>query len=115
LKKLIELRDAKAEELNGLVSEMDEMDAGEEFDGKMERSNALMEEIKELDEKIKADADMRATLKEVEESRKSLEIKDEDISETRMEVKEPDMYRKGGENSFFGDMYQAKFNSDYDS
>ena len=115
MKKLIELRDAKSEELNGLVSEMEEMDAGEELDAKLERSNALVSEIKDLDEKIKADADMRATLKEVEESRKSLDIKDEDISETRMEVKEPDMYRKGGENSFFADMYQAKFNSDYDA
>lgn len=115
MKKLIELRDAKAEELNGLVSEMDEMDAGEEFDAKLERSNALVTEIKDLDDKIKKDADMRNTLKEVEESRKSLNIKDEDISETRMEVKEPDMYRKGGEHSFIADMYQAKFNSNYEA
>ena len=91
LKKLIELRDANAVELDTLVTEMEEMESGEELDAKLERSNALVSEIKELDEKIKADADMRATLKEVEESRKSLDIKDEDISETRMEVKEPDM------------------------
>ena len=113
MKKLIELRDEKAEELNSLVAEMDEMENGEELDSKIERSKALLSEVEDLNEKIKADADLRENLKEVEESRKSLEIKDEDISETRMEVKEPDMYRKGGENSFFTDMYQARFNNDY--
>jgi HK97 family phage major capsid protein len=115
LEKLIELRDANAVELDALVTEMEEMESGEELDAKLERSNVLVSEIKELNEKIKADADMRTTLKEVEESRKSLDIKDEDISETRMEVKEPDMYRKGGDNSFFGDMYQARFNNDYNA
>ena len=115
MKKLIELRDANAVELDTLVTEMEEMESGEELDAKLERSNALVSEIKELDEKIKADADMRATLKEVEESRKALDIKDEDISETRMEVKEPNMYREGGESSFFNDMYDAKFNQNYDA
>lgn len=115
MEKLIELRDANAVELDALVTEMEEMESGEELDAKLERSNVLVSEIKELNEKIKADADMRTTLKEVEESRKSLDIKDEDISETRMEVKEPDMYRKGGDNSFFGDMYQARFNNDYNA
>lgn len=115
MEKLIELRDANAVELDALVTEMEEMESGEELDAKLERSNVLVSEIKELNEKIKAEADMRTTLKEVEESRKSLDIKDEDISETRMEVKEPDMYRKGGDNSFFGDMYQARFNNDYNA
>lgn len=115
MEKLIELRDANTVELDALVTEMEEMETGEELDAKLERSNVLVSEIKELNEKIKADADMRTTLKEVEESRKSLDIKDEDISETRMEVKEPDMYRKGGDNSFFGDMYQARFNNDYNA
>lgn len=115
MEKLIELRDANTVELDALVTEMEEMETGEELDAKLERSNVLVSEIKELNEKIKAEADMRTTLKEVEESRKSLDIKDEDISETRMEVKEPDMYRKGGDNSFFGDMYQARFNNDYNA
>ena len=113
MKKLIEERDAKSAELNELVEEMDAMDKGEELDAKIERSNELLVEIKDLNEKIEKDADLRKTLKQVEESRKSLNIKDEDISETRMEVKEPDMYRKGGEHSFFADMYKAKFNNDY--
>jgi len=113
LKKLIEERDAKSAELNELVEDMDAMEKGEELDAKIERSNELLVEIKDLNEKIEKDADLRKTLKEVEESRKSLDIEDEDITETRMEVKEPDMYRKGGENSFFGDMYNAKFNNDY--
>jgi len=117
LKKLIEERDAKSLELNSLVAEMEDMDKGDELDEKLVRSNAILDEIKALDEKIEQAEDMRKTLNEVEESRKALDIKDEDVSETeqRMEVNEPDMYHKGGKNSFFGDMYQARFNNDYNA
>ena len=34
MKKLIEAREAKVAELDGLVSELDEMEAGEDFDSK---------------------------------------------------------------------------------
>jgi len=117
LKKLIEERDAKSLELNSLVAEMDDMDKGEELDAKLVRSNEILDDIKALDEKIEQAEDMRKTLNEVEESRKALDIKDEDVSETeqRMEVNEPDMYEKGGKNSFFSDMYQARFNNDYNA
>jgi len=46
LKKLIELRDANAVELDTLVTEMEEMESGEELDAKLERSNALVSENK---------------------------------------------------------------------
>ena len=117
MKKLIEERDAKSLELNSLVAEMDDMDKGEELDAKLVRSNDILDDIKALDEKIEQAEDMRKTLNEVEESRKALDIKDEDVSETeqRMEVNEPDMYEKGGKNSFFSDMYQARFNNDYNA
>ena len=117
MKKLIEERDAKSLELNSLVAEMDDMDKGEELDAKLVRSNEILDDIKALDEKIEQAEDMRKTLNEVEESRKALDIKDEDVSETeqRMEVNEPDMYEKGGKNSFFSDMYQARFNNDYNA
>ena len=106
MKKLIEERDAKSLELNDLVAEMENMDKGEELDAKLVRSNEILDDIKALDEKIEQAEDMRKTLNEVEESRKALDIKDEDVSETeqRMEVNEPDMYEKGGKNSFFSDM-----------
>jgi len=39
LKKLIEAREAKVAELDGLVAELDEMEAGEDFDKKFARSN----------------------------------------------------------------------------
>ena len=117
MKKLIEERAAKSLELNSLVAEMDDMDKGEELDAKLVRSNEILDDIKALDEKIEQAEDMRKTLNEVEESRKALDIKDEDVSETeqRMEVNEPDMYEKGGKNSFFSDMYQARFNNDYNA
>lgn len=117
MKKLIEERDAKSLELNDLVAEMENMDKGEELDAKLVRSNEILDDIKALDEKLEQAEDMRKTLSEVEESRKALDIKDEDVSETeqRMEVNEPDMYEKGGKNSFFSDMYQARFNNDYNA
>ena len=40
MKKLIEARDAKVAELDSLVVELDEMDAGEAFDSKFARSKA---------------------------------------------------------------------------
>ena len=46
MKKLIEQRDSKAEELNSLVVEMEDMSEGEDFDKKLERSNELLSEIK---------------------------------------------------------------------
>ena len=48
MKKLIEARDSKATELDGLVAELDEMEAGEEFDAKFARSEELHAEVKEL-------------------------------------------------------------------
>ena len=52
MKKLIEAREAKVAELDGLVSELDEMEAGEEFDSKFARSNELHSEIKDMNDKI---------------------------------------------------------------
>ena len=64
MKKLIEQRDSKAEELNSLVVEMEDMSEGEDFDKKLERSNELLSEIKELDEKISDGEEMRKTHEE---------------------------------------------------
>jgi len=108
MKQLIEERDAKTLELNGLVTEMDDMEKGEDLDGKIVRSNELLEEIKVLDGQIKSQEEVRKNLKEVEESRKSLDIKEEDISETRAEIKEPDLYREGGEHNFIKDAYSSR-------
>ncbi len=51
MKKLIEARDSKVAELDGLLEELDEMTEGEEFDGKLARSKDLHVEIKDLEEK----------------------------------------------------------------
>tara|TARA_R100001443_G_scaffold115992_1_gene135192 strand:+ start:6313 stop:7644 length:1332 start_codon:yes stop_codon:yes gene_type:complete len=112
VKKLIEQRDSKAEELNSLVVEMEDMSEGEDFDKKLERSNELLSEIKELDEKISDGEEMRKTLKEVEESRSELGVDEEVINDTPVEVNEPDLYREGGEHSFFTDAYRAQFLGD---
>ena len=50
MKKLIEARDSKVAELDGLLEELDEMTEGEEFDGKLARSKDLHVEIKDLEE-----------------------------------------------------------------
>jgi len=110
LKKLIEAREAKVAELDGLVAELDEMEAGEEFDSKFARSNELHAEIKEMNEKIEEAREAAETLKAVKESRNALGVEDEDLGdkEAVVEVNEPDMYRKGGDHSFISDAWAAR-------
>ena len=109
MKKLIEARESKVAELDGLVAELDEMEAGEEFDGKFARSNELHAEIKDLDVKIDEARDVAETLKKVKESRNELGV-EEDLGETEavVEVNEPDMYRNGGEHSFIADAWASR-------
>ena len=110
MKKLIEAREAKVAELDGLVSELDEMEAGEEFDSKFARSNELHAEIKDMNEKIEEAREAAETLKAVKESRNELGVEDKDLgdSEAVVEVDEPDMYRKGGEHSFIADAWSSR-------
>jgi HK97 family phage major capsid protein len=110
LKKLIEAREAKVAELDGLVSELDEMEAGEDFDSKFARSNELHAEIKEMNEKIEEAREAAETLKAVKESRNALGVEDEDLGdkEAVVEVNEPDLYRKGGDHSFISDAWAAR-------
>tara|TARA_R110002020_G_scaffold305802_2_gene521686 strand:- start:401 stop:1732 length:1332 start_codon:yes stop_codon:yes gene_type:complete len=110
LKKLIEAREAKVAELDGLVSELDEMEAGEEFDGKFARSNELHAEIKDMNEKIEEAREAAETLKAVKESRNALGVEDEDLGdkEAVVEVNEPDLYREGGNHSFISDAWAAR-------
>ena len=110
MKKLIEAREAKVAELDGLVAELDEMEAGEDFDSKFARSNELHAEIKEMNEKIEEAREAAETLKAVKESRNALGVEDEDLGdkEAVVEVNEPDMYRKGGDHSFISDAWAAR-------
>lgn len=110
MKKLIEAREAKVAELDGLVSELDEMEAGEEFDSKFARSNELHAEIKDMNDKIEEAREAAETLKAVKESRNLLGVEDEDLGEKEavVEVNEPNMYRKGGDHSFISDAYAAR-------
>jgi HK97 family phage major capsid protein len=110
LKKLIEARDSKVAELDGLVVELDEMEASEEFDAKFARSNELHAEVKELNEKIEEAREAAETLKAVKESRQELNVEDEDLGEKEaiVEVQEPDMYRKGGDHSFIADAWRSR-------
>jgi len=110
LKKLIEAREAKVAELDGLVSELDEMEAGEDFDSKFARSNELHAEIKEMNDKIEEAREAVETLKAVKESRNALGVEDEDLGdkEAVVEVNEPDLYRKGGNHSFIADAWAAR-------
>ena len=110
MKKLIEAREAKVAELDGLVSELDEMEAGEEFDSKFARSNELHAEIKDMNDKIEEAREAAETLKAVKESRNELGVEDEDLGdkEAVVEVNEPDMYRKGGDHSFISDAWAAR-------
>ena len=110
MKKLIEAREAKVAELDGLVAELDEMEAGEDFDSKFARSNELHAEIKEMNEKIEEAREAAETLKAVKESRNALGVEDEDLGdkEAVVEVAEPDMYRKGGDHSFISDAWAAR-------
>ena len=110
MKKLIEAREAKVAELDGLVSELDEMEAGEEFDGKFARSNELHAEIKDMNVKIDEAREAAETLKAVKESRNALGVEDEDLGdkEAVVEVNEPDLYRNGGDHSFISDAWAAR-------
>ena len=110
MKKLIEARDSKVAELDGLLSELDEMTEGEEFDGKLARSKDLHVEIKDLEEKITDAREAAETLKAVKESRQELGVEDEEIVEQEavVEVNEPDIYRQGGEHSFISDAWQSR-------
>ena len=110
MKKLIEAREAKVAELDGLVAELDEMEAGEEFDGKFARSNELHAEIKDMNEKIEEAREAAETLKAVKESRNELGVEDKDLgdSEAVVEVNEPDMYRQGGDHSFIADAWSSR-------
>jgi HK97 family phage major capsid protein len=110
LKKLIEAREAKVAELDSLVAELDEMEAGEEFDSKFARSNELHAEIKDMNEKIEEAREAAETLKAVKESRNELGVEDKDLgdSEAVVEVDEPDMYRKGGDHSFIADAWSSR-------
>ena len=110
MKKLIEAREAKVAELDGLVAELDEMEAGEDFDSKFARSNELHAEIKDMNEKIEEAREAAETLKAVKESRNELGVEDEDLgdSEAVVEVNEPDMYRQGGEHSFIADAWSSR-------
>ena len=110
MKKLLEAREAKVAELDGLVAELDEMEAGEEFDSKFARSNELHAEIKDMNEKIEEAREAAETLKAVKESRNELGVEDKDLgdSEAVVEVDEPDMYRKGGDHSFIADAWSSR-------
>jgi HK97 family phage major capsid protein len=110
LKKLIEAREAKVAELDGLVAELDEMEAGEEFDSKFARSNELHAEIKDMNDKIEEAREAAETLKAVKESRNALGVEDEDLGdkEAVVEVNEPDLYREGGDHSFIADAWAAR-------
>ena len=110
MKKLIEAREAKVAALDGLVAELDEMEAGEEFDSKFARSNELHAEIKDMNEKIEEAREAAETLKAVKESRNELGVEDKDLgdSEAVVEVDEPDMYRKGGDHSFIADAWSSR-------
>lgn len=110
MKKLIEAREAKVAELDGLVAELDEMEAGEEFDSKFARSNELHAEIKDMNDKIEEAREAAETLKAVKESRNALGVEDEDLGdkEAVVEVNEPDLYRKGGDHSFIADAWAAR-------
>ncbi len=110
MKKLIEARDAKVAELDSLVVELDEMDAGETFDSKFARSNELHTEVKELNVKIGEARDAAETLKAVKESRSELNVEDEDLGEKEavVEINEPDLYRKDGNHSFISDAWAAR-------
>ena len=110
MKKLIEAREAKVAELDGLVTELDEMEAGEDFDSKFARSNELHAEIKEMNEKIEEAREAAETLKAVKGSRNALGVEDEDLGdkEAVVEVNEPDLYREGGDHSFIADAWAAR-------
>jgi len=51
LQKLKEARDSKVAELDGLVEELETLEAGENFDAKFDRSKELHAEIKDLNVK----------------------------------------------------------------
>jgi HK97 family phage major capsid protein len=110
LQKLKEARDSKVAELDGLVEELETLEAGETFDTKFDRSKELHAEIKDLNIKIDEAREAAETLKAVKESRNALGVEDEDLGdkEAVVEVNEPNLYREGGDHSFISDAWAAR-------
>lgn len=110
MQKLKEARDSKVAELDGLVEELETLEAGETFDTKFDRSKELHAEIKDLNIKLDEAREAAETLKAVKESRNALGVEDEDLGdkEAVVEVNEPDLYRKGGDHSFIADAWAAR-------
>ena len=110
MQKLKEARDSKVAELDGLVEELETLEAGETFDTKFDRSKELHAEIKDLNVKLDEAREAAETLKAVKESRQELGVEDDDLGESEavVDVVEPDMYRKGGDHSFMADAYRSQ-------
>ena len=110
MQKLKEARDSKVAELDGLVEELETLEAGENFDAKFDRSKELHAEIKDLNVKLDEAREAAETLKAVKESRQELGVEDDDLGESEavVDVVEPDMYRKGGDHSFMADAYRSQ-------
>jgi len=110
LQKLKEARDSKVAELDGLVEELETLEAGETFDTKFDRSKELHAEIKDLNIKLDEAREAAETLKAVKESRNALGVEDEDLGdkEAVVEVNEPNLYREGGDHSFISDAWAAR-------
>ena len=110
MQKLKEARDSKVAELDGLVEELETLEAGETFDTKFDRSKELHAEIKDLNIKIDEAREAAETLKAVKESRNALGVEDEDLGdkEAVVEVNEPNLYREGGDHSFISDAWAAR-------
>ena len=105
MQKLKEARDSKVAELDGLVEELETLEAGETFDTKFDRSKELHAEIKDLNIKLDEAREAAETLKAVKESRNALGVEDEDLGdkEAVVEVNEPNLYREGGDHSFISE------------
>ena len=110
MQKLKEARDSKVAELDGLVEELETLEAGENFDAKFDRSKELHAEIKDLNVKLDEAREAAETLKAVKESRNALGVEDEDLGdkEAVVEVNEPNLYREGGNHSFISDAWAAR-------
>lgn len=110
MQKLKEARDSKVAELDGLVEELETLEAGETFDTKFDRSKELHAEIKDLNIKLDEAREAAETLKAVKESRNALGVEDEDLGdkEAVVEVNEPNLYREGGDHSFISDAWAAR-------
>ena len=110
MQKLKEARDSKVAELDGLVEELETLEAGDDFDAKFDRSKELHAEIKDLNVKLDEAREAAETLKAVKESRQELGVEDDDLGESEavVDVVEPDMYRNGGDHSFMADAYRSQ-------